>query len=194
MFGSIEVPLGRLLRAATADAHRRLDEQLSVEAITRSVSCCHDYLARHADALREVDGQLDWASIGALELPDLSARRARYALLLDSEMNAPEPSACARPSLSTAGMVGALYVLEGSVHGGREILKALNARFPNLGPESTSYLAGFGEETAVMWRSFLNWLDTLDFDAAGKEEASDAARMVFGVFTRHLGLTTEATA
>lgn len=188
------VPFGRFLRAATADAHRRLDEELSVDAITTSVARCHDYLARHAEALREVDGLLDWNAFGALELPDLSVRRARYALLLGPMGDGIGSSASSGSRLSPAGMVGALYVLEGSVHGGREILKELNTKFPDLGPESTDYLGGFGEETPAMWRRFLSWLDGLAFDASEREEASEAARTVFRVFTRHLGITTKVTA
>jgi heme oxygenase len=65
------------------------------------------------------------------------------------------------PVLPTfAHALGAFYVLEGSVLGGRMILRDLEARVGQQFAGATHFLGGRGEETGPMWKSFRAALDS----------------------------------
>ena len=54
--------------------------------------------------------------------------------------------------------LGAYYVLEGSTLGGRVILKSLPASLDLAEGKGTRYFSGYGTETGLYWKTFINTL------------------------------------
>jgi len=95
--------------------------------------------------------------------PDIERRSRADTLLLDMDaagIPLPAPEICRDlPLIDSYGTaLGALYVLEGSTLGGRIIAEILAGQ---LGSEKClSYFNSYGNETAGMWQSFKDLLDT----------------------------------
>jgi heme oxygenase len=67
---------------------------------------------------------------------------------------------CRVPKLHDAGeALGSFYVMEGSTLGGRIIQRNVEHRLGDAGRSSSTYFAGYGSDTGLMWRSFLARLD-----------------------------------
>lgn len=87
---------------------------------------------------------------------------------------------------SRPAAAGTLYVIEGSALGGRVIARRLQESL-GIQPESGSrYFSGHGSDTGMHWRRFLAWLDGMQLDPSGAEEAASAARSVFERFRERL--------
>lgn len=88
------------------------------------------------------------------------------------------------PALTDPGAVlGCLYVIEGSMLGGRTAAGQVRSR---LGPDApTRFFDGYRSSTASLWRSLrtqlAGWVDGNDLDTV-----IAGARLTFGVFTAHL--------
>ncbi|MCF0053698.1 biliverdin-producing heme oxygenase [Dyadobacter sp. LJ53] len=57
---------------------------------------------------------------------------------------------------SVAGYLGAMYVLEGSTLGGRILYKHINKTLGLTLENGGSYFWGYGEQTGLMWKSFIS--------------------------------------
>ena len=95
-------------------------------------------------------------------LPDVYRRsRAEYLLWDICETGRPSPEfrVCGElPEIETAEQaIGALYVLEGSIQGGR-IIAGIIRRQLGAGIR-TSYFNGYGEENNSMWQAYKDFLD-----------------------------------
>lgn len=77
------------------------------------------------------------------------------------------------------GRVGWLYVLEGSTLGGRVMLKDAAPRLGVTSGRGAAFLAGYGDRTAEMWRTFVAALNAIAFDAAQKAACAAAAAQAF---------------
>jgi len=76
------------------------------------------------------------------------------------------------------GLLGALYVVEGSALGGVPIARALERRYAQ---DQRRFFLGYGERQGAMWRELVARLETL----AGAEAAQDAAiTAAVGTFAR----------
>ena len=153
-----DVSIRDLLRERTRAEHDRLERglRLTDPGLT---------LERYREVLSRFFGfWAGWEPRMAEELPDealLAPRRRLH--LLRSDLKAlglsPErlPACPAPPLRGTGEAMGSLYVMEGSTLGGRVILKALEGRGVPAG--ARAYLAGHGDATGAMWRSFLSRLE-----------------------------------
>lgn len=176
----------QLLRDHTRDIHSRLDTSVRVGEATGSLKGYADYLDTFYRGLLASMERIDWSRAENLGLPHAERRRGRYDSLTEDlrKLGEEVPPLPAQPAAGTsdAATAGCLYVLEGSVHGGRQLLKMLEANAGPVAHDASRFFRAFGEETPEMWRHFTGWLDNLPNDGGFESEAVDAAVWCFRQF------------
>jgi heme oxygenase len=140
------------------------------------------FLEANAAALLPVERTLERSGVGEA-FPDWHARTRRDAILDDLRAVDGRAAPLPCPGLfDFGGILGAMYVLEGSRLGAQFLLKAVKASPDPRVAGSVDYL-GHGAGKA-MWKSFLALLERhagrLDDEAA----AVDAAQRTFAMFER----------
>jgi heme oxygenase len=154
------------LRSATRDAHQHLEdrfdavERLADPATRAATVAAYARLYRSAEAglaplLSKLDG-LDYAERRRV-VPDVASPTTP----------APYPAPA-----SVAEALGQLYVIEGSIMGGRLILRELDAR--GVREPGLAFLDPYGSRSGSLWRGFLVVLEREA--AATRETLADAAR------------------
>lgn len=83
---------------------------------------------------------------------------------------------------------GMLYVVEGSLLGGRVIARRLRQHQPGLSGALTYFDLGSGDPT--LWRRFQRCLDAVLLDAAARQSAISGAVAMFRHFHHHLSQET----
>lgn len=109
---------------------------------------------------------------------------------LDAEVDAPADTLLqerlAASFASEQRLLGALYVIEGSMLGGSVLAKQFRKRF-DLAPEAgLMFFTGYGSETRGKWLATLELLAQFDHDPAARREAVEGARGMFRLFKEHL--------
>lgn len=158
-----ETPLAGLVKNATQTVHEEV-EGLLLPALT-SIRTTEDYaliLKMFYGYFHPLEKQIE-KQLQAGELPDLHERRKAAYILHDlRQINQPtdELFLCtALPSiLNSAQAFGALYVLEGSTLGGKQIAKML-ARNGAIPEGATRFFSGYGDQTGSRWKAFLEVLN-----------------------------------
>jgi heme oxygenase len=180
------------LRDATADAHARLDAQLETFDL-RQLSDYRRFLEISAAALLPLEAALVEAGVERV-FPDWPSRSRTRALLADLDRT----GGVARPlpapdALDFAGILGTMYVLEGSRLGARLLLEDVLQSSDAVVAGATAYLGhGAGRP---LWQSFV---ESLERHAASLDEDTRAiagARRAFGLFEDAVARTygTEST-
>ncbi|QOZ54631.1 biliverdin-producing heme oxygenase [Bradyrhizobium sp. CCBAU 53338] len=167
------------LRDATATAHRELDAQMSAFDLT-VFSGYRRFLQASAGALLPLEAALVDAGVARM-FPDWPERTRSAAIGADLDQLGREAQATVSVSpLTPGGIVGTMYVLEGSRLGARFLLKTIaDAADPRIG-EATAYLRhGAGKR---LWQSFLSKLAS-DV-GCDEDEVIEAARRAFAAFER----------
>lgn len=162
------------LKAVTAEAHERLDARFSgLDLADRDDYAA--FLLSQAGAFLPIEAALDRAGMGAL-IPDWPTRRRAAALLADLAALGLQPPATipAPPLSSTADMLGAAYVLEGSRLGGTILARTVPEALPRTFLEPGNPLA---------WRAFVTVLDERLSSQADLQEAARTAAAVFEAFS-----------
>lgn len=165
------------LRDATATAHRELDAQLSSFDLTVFSGYCR-FLQASAGALLPLEAALVDAGVARL-FPDWPERARSAAIVADLERLGRDAHATVSvPSMTPSGVLGTIYVLEGSRLGAKFLLKTVaDAADPRIG-EATAYLShGTGKR---LWQSFLTMLQGEDI--CDEDEAIEAAQLAFAAF------------
>jgi heme oxygenase len=165
------------LRDATSAAHRELDTQLSSFDLT-VLSGYRRFLEASAGALLPLEAALVEAGVAKM-FPDWPERVRSDAIAVDLERLGKEAHATVSVlPLTRSGMIGTMYVLEGSRLGAKFLLKTVaDAADPRIG-EATAYLGhGAGKR---LWQSFLARLAIEE--ACDEDEAIEAARSAFAAF------------
>ena len=89
------------------------------------------------------------------------------------------------PRLQTADRrLGALYVVEGSALGGRQLARGLDHLFPPDETAGRRFFLGHGAQTSAVWRDYLAQLAAVPPDQDTQTEIVDAAIDTFAVFER----------
>ena len=89
------------------------------------------------------------------------------------------------PRLGTAHRrLGALYVVEGSSLGGRQLARGLDHLFPPGQTAGRLFFLGHGAQTGAVWRGYLAELAAVPPDPHTQTEIVDAATDTFAVFER----------
>ncbi|WP_347337488.1 biliverdin-producing heme oxygenase [Bradyrhizobium arachidis] len=167
------------MRDSTASAHRELDAQLSAFDLT-VFSGYRRFLQASAAALLPLETALVEAGIARL-FPDWPERSRSAAIVADlGRLGSAVPFTVSVPALTRSGMLGTMYVLEGSRLGAKFLLKTVaDAADPRLG-EAAAYLNhGTGKR---LWQSFLAKLASEE--GCEEDEAIDFARIAFAAFER----------
>lgn len=162
------------LKAATAQAHKRLDARFSgLDLADRD-----DYIAflrAQAGAFVPVEAALDAAGAERV-MEDWPNRRRSDAVLADlDQLGETAPTAVQAPRLrSQTELLGAIYVLEGSRLGGAMLARAVPDTLPRR------FLAAGNPDA---WRAFVKALDERLSSQADIEDAARAANAVFETFS-----------
>jgi heme oxygenase len=161
------------LRAATSEAHERLDARFSAFDLADA----NDYgafLLAQAGAFFPVEDALEAAGVAKV-MEDWPARRRSEALRADlAALGLSGPKSVAVPSLSSeADTLGALYVLEGSRLGGAMLVRTVPDTLPK-----TFLTPG----NPAAWRAFVTVLDQRLSSQADLDAAAAAASSVFEAF------------
>lgn len=96
------------------------------------------------------------------------------------------PESLAELFSSEQRLLGALYVIEGSMLGGAVLSKQFRRRF-DLTPETgLKFFTGYGPDTREKWLAMLQLLGQFDQDPAARRETIEGARSMFQFFKEHL--------
>lgn len=177
------------LRAATAQAHERLD------ACARRVNLADResygrFLQAQSGPIMALETALQDFGVARL-LPDWPLRTRTSALHHDLEYLTLRPES--RPAIRLASAVqafGVLYVLEGSRLGARFLLQQILAAAPDLKP-ATRFLSHGNDHR--LWTTFLQILEA-KVGVSDFEECVQGARDAFALFEHSFMQTFGATA
>lgn len=173
------------LRAATADAHARLDKQAGSAPMSDRAAYGRFLLAQ-AKPLFALEAALEARGVERF-IPDWPQRTRRAALTEDLRtlgLPAPTPASVDIPSEPHAW--GTLYVFEGSRLGARFILKHLGQ------PESTTHFLRHGEGS-TLWPVFLAQLEAA-IETHALPACIDGAHHAFALFEESFAKSLRAPA
>jgi heme oxygenase (biliverdin-IX-beta and delta-forming) len=170
------------LKAATAAAHHALDERLSAFDLTAGVDYCR-FLEASAAALLPLECALKKAGIAEMfvDWPE-RARSAAIAADLDQLGGTVNVLPLPAESLDRCGLLGTLYVLEGSRLGAAYLVRIAAASVDPRVRAATRYL-GHGSGRGL-WRSFLDRLERESVSAEDEHRMIASAQQAFAMFAR----------
>jgi heme oxygenase len=178
-----------LLRDATHDAHRALESLPMQRELSAGILDRADYvttLQRHHGLLARWErDQRDW--LASLPTQGWTYRPRVPALQQDlAQLGQPLAPLDTTPlqAEDVSARWGMLYVVEGSLLGGRVIARRLRQHRPALS-DALAYF-DLGSADPDLWRHFQHCLDTVVVDAAARQSAVNGAVAMFGHFHRHL--------
>ncbi|KYG21516.1 heme oxygenase [Bradyrhizobium sp. AT1] len=169
--------LRQRLRDATSDAHRELDAQLSAFDLS-GLAGYRRFLGASAGALLPLEAALADAGVDRI-FPDWPERSRSAAIAADlGRLGATASPAVSVPPLTHSGMLGTMYVLEGSRLGAKFLLKTVaDANDPRIREACTYLRHGAGRR---LWQSFLSKLESEE--DCNEVEVIAAARVAFAAF------------
>jgi len=182
------VPLARALREATAQAHAAVEALPHMHALAHGALPCDQYVRVLQQHLALVE---PWERTHAAWLQTLAAQGWHYrargpALRADlATLGVAAPAAAPLTEAEPAAVAwGQLYVIEGSLLGGRLIARAFRAAQPAL----SAALAYFdlGSEAPGAWRQFQACLEAALPSAAQRQAAIGGAQSMFARFHQQL--------
>jgi heme oxygenase len=173
--------LRQRLRDATADAHAALDDHFRRLDLRRRADYGH-MLRASAAALLPLEAVLAESGVRRV-LADWPLRARRDAILADIGRIGGQVHSLPSPGpLSRYGVLGTLYVLEGSRLGAKVLLRTVESSPDPVVAGATTYLShGAGRR---FWPSFLAVLGREVPRPAEEAEAIAAARQAFDLFAR----------
>jgi heme oxygenase len=161
------------LKLSTRDLHGRLDAAAGVMRL-QTYPGYGDFLAAHAAALIPLEAALEKGGIERIP-PDWPLRRRSTALAQDlADLGLSCESLAAPAFRSEAGLLGAVYVLEGSRLDARAVLGRVS-------PDSPARYLSHGEGMKF-WPNFLAVLERNADVRRAPHLAVAAARAAFGLF------------
>jgi heme oxygenase (biliverdin-IX-beta and delta-forming) len=170
------------LKERTEPSHQALEQRMV--ALIHQIKSGNDY-AKFLELMYGYYAALEERIAGFIDnKPPLDFKKRRKAdrLLNDiREFAVPDTMVLcdALPAVqSYAGALGAMYVLEGSVLGGKIIARMIKAQLQAQPSPGFSFFLGYGEETGAMWQAFKDDLEQ-PFDEKEKEEVVEAANDTF---------------
>ncbi|MBB1285972.1 biliverdin-producing heme oxygenase [Flavisolibacter sp. BT320] len=174
-----DLPLAGLVKNATQSVHEEV-EGLLLPALA-SIRTTEDYasiLKMFYGYFYPLEKQIE-NHIQAGNLPDIKERRKAASILHDlRQIGQPTENLflCdTLPAINNAPQAfGALYVLEGSTLGGKQIAKMLTKN-PAIPEGATRFFSGYGDQTGSRWKAFLEVFN----QQPQKEEVTAAATETF---------------
>jgi len=174
------------LRNATWPAHQQLERRLDMKASFADTAAYRAYLEKMWGFCAAIEAQLDAQVFGAA-LADYDQRRKLPLIARDLLVLGLEPETVARlprckrlpHCADTSAAFGCAYVLEGATLGGRTLLPLVGSRLGLTAQHGASFLASYGDQTAIKWRAFGAALDAWCRPAAHTAVAVAAAVATF---------------
>jgi heme oxygenase len=171
-----------MFRAATATAHRTLEQKLEIARTDADDATYTRYLAAVIGWLEPLESPLWSGGWPAAVTPTARSGKVAWieADLRARGMNERDIAALPRqtklPALdSLAHRFGVAYVVEGAQLGGQTLLRTLGPRLVR----PTRWLEGYGPETGARWRAFLAAVEAHLTTRADAEVAAENARATF---------------
>ncbi|MBN7816303.1 biliverdin-producing heme oxygenase [Algoriphagus pacificus] len=157
------------LKQATAVAHSQLeDQEISKALLSKEISLkdyC-TYLQLMQGLLQSAENQV--FPLLSNQLKSNSSRKKAYLIQEDlnflgwKEESLKEPQVYFDQEYSEAFAFGIAYVFEGSTLGGRMIYKHVEDKLALTANSGASYFFGYGEKTGMMWKEFLEALNSFE--------------------------------
>ena len=180
------------LRAATGEAHLRLEQAVNIEQRLKDQASYAELLKMFLGFYRPLEERLEAADGLEEHGYRLTERRKTPWLAADlralglshAEVNA-LPNCRDLPTLKgVARSFGCLYVLEGATLGGRQITSLM--RETPVPEDARRFFASYGPETGTRWREFIATLEAAGraTGEAGGVEIAEAARETFASMER----------
>ncbi|MGE9313627.1 biliverdin-producing heme oxygenase [Niabella sp. CJ426] len=175
--------LSNHIKEATKAPHQQLE--VVVVKKLKSIRSQADYadLLKHFYAYFSKVEQAVAPYINETVLPDYAERRNSSYIKADIEALGESvetlPHAVAPGIVNTISALGALYVLEGSIMGGRIIVQMLEKAGITQG---VSFFSGYGEATGQMWQRFTEVLNRYAPTEDDEAQAIAAANATFKQF------------
>lgn len=167
------------LREATAQAHEQLDRRMGALDL-QTLGGYREFLEVNAAALLPLEEALEASGVARL-FPDWLNRARRSAIVADLAALGGEARPLPAVELfDQGGVLGTMYVLEGSRLGARYLLKTVRQSNDPAVLGATAYLSH--GEGAHLWQSLLARLGSFDLAPAEEASAIDAARRAFALF------------
>jgi heme oxygenase (biliverdin-IX-beta and delta-forming) len=170
------------LRDSTHPSHEELEKKMV--SIIRKIRSKQDYV-RFLKLMYGYYSALERRVQEYVSDTEIGKRRKAERLLEDISYfeSTDTPALCKElpPICSHAEALGAMYVLEGSTHGGPVIAKMIEGQAGINGPSGFSFFNGYGEETGKMWEEFKAILNR-PFDEMEKLNLISTANRTFRTF------------
>lgn len=195
-------PILERLRAETDVIHRQLEELPLSQALLSPSMRVEEYAAY----LTAMYGLVEFVEshffpVAAKLIPDMEERKRAAFIIQDLKSMGHLPENLPRIkseerffsyfqyplSQTLPYALGVMYVTEGSTLGGRVILKSI-ARSLDL-HTGTSYFAGYGDQTGLKWKTFLQNLTTYAHDHGDDEVIVKGAVDAFHAFYHTLSFS-----
>jgi heme oxygenase len=170
------------LKAATSAAHHALDEQLSALDLTATAHY-RRFLQASAAALLPLEVALEQAGVADM-MEDWPLRARSSAIISDLRRlgGSAAPLPLPEEPLDRCGVLGTLYVLEGSRLGAAYLVRIVAGSVDPRVRAATSYLRhGSGQG---LWRSFLDRLARESVSAGEERRMIQSAQQAFAMFAR----------
>lgn len=175
--------LSNNIKEATKSAHQKLE--VTVVKKLKAIRSHADYadLLKHFYSYFSTVEKTIAPYITTEVLPDYNQRRTSVYLKQDIEalgFSTNELPAAQSPEIhSTIEALGALYVMEGSIMGGKIIVQMLEKGGIT---EGVSFFSGYGENTGKMWGVFTAVMNSYAPTEADEQKAIQAANETFSRF------------
>ncbi|OYU80776.1 MAG: heme oxygenase [Flavobacterium sp. BFFFF1] len=178
------------LRQSTADSHKKLESLPVSRSITSPQITKSDYtfyLSLMGDVVNDMETHI-FPLLKPL-LPDIDERRKTSWIVDDLSVleyrKNPYSPVFKNPAVSVPFALGMMYVVEGSVLGGRFILQNIQASL-GFNEEGARYFTGYGNKTGSYWKKFLKAFADYAIINNAEEEMVAGANFAFEQIYKHL--------
>jgi heme oxygenase (biliverdin-IX-beta and delta-forming) len=180
----------KALRERTADAHKQLEQMPGSVSITDPAVTKQEYgsyLSRMLQVMHATEQEIFPLLHGII--PDLSERKKSQLAAADLGFIG-HRTQCSNfqfsggTKFSVPFALGILYVIEGSTLGGRIILKNISAALQLDENHGASYFAGYGAQTGVRWKTFIDAMVSYEAEHNCGDEIIAGARFGFEMIIR----------
>jgi len=185
------------LRQETADSHRKLEENSFSRAILDTDVTLHSYQTYLAKLYCVTSGcEKDIYPVLIPVIPDLEKRNKAHLIIQDLSDTGVSPEVIkGLPvySFKITGVpeaLGAMYVLEGSILGGKILYKHINKVLRLDASHGASYFWGYGMETGILWKTFISSLAEFAVHENCEKEIISSAVQTFTVINNWLDQAT----
>ena len=193
---SLSPSLLSAFRNATAEVHERLEKvpfsaalfknllpRVSIISLFHCLEIIHaaleHHLKDHSDARVHTLTLGYQSKLGALKKDLALISEKEHQIIFPAEKDALVfADEISKQSSHSLGIVGMLYVLEGSQNGGA-LLKKIYAKNLGVDADALIYFGFYGSQTSQVWRTFMERLSAMDLSETEQDQAVQGAVSAF---------------